>query len=182
MNSIALFGGSFDPPHLGHVAIVEAALKTLDVKKVVIVPTYLNPFKSASHASAKLRLKWLKKIFFDLDNVEISDFEIRQNRAVNSIETVRHLSRKTEKIYFIIGADNLESLSRWYQYDELDKMVTWVIATRDKIEIPSRFITLNISRQISSTQLRDQKRHHQLPLSVAKEIIQTYKETHAKKN
>ncbi len=182
MNSIALFGGSFDPPHLGHVAIVEEALKQLDVKKVVIVPTYLNPFKSTSYASAELRFKWLKTIFSDLDKVEISDFEIRQNRAVSSIETVRHLSRETEKIYFIIGADNLESLSRWHRYDELDKMVTWVVATRDEIDIPSRFITLDVSRPVSSTQLRDQKRHHQLPLSVAKEIIQTYKETHAKKN
>ena len=182
MKKIALFGGSFDPPHLGHVAIVEKALQQLDIEKVVIVPAYLNPFKSQSHASAQLRLKWLKRIFADKDNVKVSDFEITQNRAVTTIETINHFSRNDQKIYLIIGADNLASLHQWHRFDELDKIITWVVATRDDIKVPSEFITLDVTKPVSSTQLREQQKHHELPPSVAKEIAEFYKETNAKKN
>lgn len=182
MKNIALFGGSFDPPHLGHVAIVHRALEQLDIEKLVIVPAYLNPFKSLSHAPAPLRLKWLKKIFSNQKNVEVSDFEITRNRAVTTIETVNYFSRDNQKIYLIIGADNLASLRQWHRFDELDKLVTWVVASRDGIEIPPEFITLDVTKPVSSTQLRKQAKHHQLPPSVAREITQFYKETHAKKS
>lgn len=182
MKNIALFGGSFDPPHLGHVAIVERALEQLDIEKLVIVPAYLNPFKSHSHAPAPLRLKWLKKIFSDQKNVEVNDFEITMNRAVPTIETVKYFSRKNQKIYFIIGADNLASLGQWHHFDELDRIVTWVVASRGNIDIPPAYITLDITESVSSTELRRQKKHHKLPPSVAREITQFYKEKHAKKN
>ena len=61
--NIAIFGGSFDPPHLGHQEIVNEALKSLHVDKLFIVPTHLNPFKKEFFAPSKLRLKWLKKLF-----------------------------------------------------------------------------------------------------------------------
>jgi nicotinate-nucleotide adenylyltransferase len=182
MKNIALFGGSFDPPHLGHITIVDKALEKLDIEKVVIVPAYLNPFKSKSHASAPLRLKWLKQIFAGRKNVEISDFEITQNRAVATIETVNHFSRNDQKIYLIIGADNLKSLHKWFRFDELDKIVTWAVASRNGIEIPPEFITLDVAKPVSSTQLRNRQKHHELPPSVAKEIAQFYKETNAHKN
>ena len=63
MKTIALFGGSFDPPHLGHKAVVDAILSTLDVDEVVVMPAYLNPFKSKVYASGSLRFQWLQKIF-----------------------------------------------------------------------------------------------------------------------
>ena len=83
--NIALFGGSFDPPHLGHDAIVKMALSSLKIDKLIIMPTYINPFKNEFCASPVLRLKWIGKIWRDLDKVEISDFEIRQNRPVPTI-------------------------------------------------------------------------------------------------
>ena len=63
MKTIALFGGSFDPPHIGHKAVVEAVLKLKDVEEVVVMPTFLNPFKDSFHAPSDLRLKWLREIF-----------------------------------------------------------------------------------------------------------------------
>ena len=66
--NIALYGGSFDPPHLGHVHVVHAALKTLDIDKIIVVPAFVNPFKSGTHAPAELRLKWLQEIFEDDKN------------------------------------------------------------------------------------------------------------------
>jgi nicotinate-nucleotide adenylyltransferase len=85
METIALFGGSFDPPHIGHVAIVRALLHFRDVNKVVIMPTYINPFKQKAHAPATLRLAWLQKIFSSYENVEIDDFEVNHVQKVSTI-------------------------------------------------------------------------------------------------
>ena len=140
--NIALYGGSFDPPHLGHVHVVHAALETLDIDKVIVVPAFVNPFKNGTHAPAELRLKWLQKIFKDDKNVDVSDIEVTQNRAVRSIETVAQLADKYEKIYFIIGADNLAALEQWHRFDVLNTLVTWVVATRDRIEIDDGYISV----------------------------------------
>jgi len=177
---IALYGGSFDPPHLGHVHVVQAALQTLDIEKVIIVPAYVNPFKTGTHAPAELRSKWLKKIFSDFKNVEVSDIETQASRAVKSIETVKHFSKLYEKIYFIIGADNLASLHKWHQFEALNRAVTWVVATREEIAIDAQFIQLQVDQPISSTQLRTQLDKQQLPDVVADEIKTYYEEHHAR--
>ena len=88
----AIFGGSFDPPHSGHLDIIKQTLASLDVDKVIVVPAFLNPFKSKSYAPASLRLKWLQTMTKELENVEVSSYEIDQNRAVASIETVNHFN------------------------------------------------------------------------------------------
>ncbi len=178
--NIALYGGSFDPPHLGHVHVVHAALKMLDIDKVIVVPAFVNPFKSGTHAPAELRLKWLQTIFRDEPNVDVSDYEVRQNRAVKSIETVRHFAAEGTKIYFIIGADNLASLKQWYRFDELDAMVTWVVATRDKIAIADTYIQLDVQQPISSSELREQIENEHLPKEVADSIKTYYEENHAR--
>lgn len=177
MKTIALFGGSFDPPHLGHKAVVDAALSNLDIDKVIIMPAYLNPFKSKVYASPELRLKWLKEIFSAYSNVEVDDFELTCKRKVPSLETVRHLQDRYEKIYLIIGADNLKSLDKWYGYDELKKLVTFVVASRDEIKIPPEYLSLHVNEPVSSTDLRERVKKEFLPACVAGEIEKFYKET-----
>jgi len=154
MKTIALFGGSFDPPHIGHEAIVKAALNFKDISKVVVMPTYLNPFKSVAHHSSEQRFKWLQEMFIRYQNVEISRFEIDQNQSVASIYSVKYLLKKYFKIYLIIGADNLATLKKWHEYEELKEHVTFLVATRNNILIPKSYLTLNIDEDISSTQIR----------------------------
>ncbi len=154
MESIALFGGSFDPPHIGHKAIVEAALNLKDIDKVIVMPAFLNPFKSESHLTATQRLKLVKEMFKDEKKVEVSDFEVLQKQKVASITTVKHLLQKYDSIYLIIGADNLASLKKWQDYEELKKLVTFVVAKRDNIEIPEKYIILDVDENISSTEIR----------------------------
>jgi len=171
----AIFGGSFDPPHLGHLEIIEQALLCLDIDELIVVPTFINPFKSKSYAPAHLRLKWLKSMTKKMKKVQVSSFEIDQNRPVPSIETVRHFKTdEVDTLYFIIGADNLKNLSSWNSYEALNAMVTWVVATRDKIEIPSSYLTLNVNQDISATELRKDKLQTYLSESVAQEIITYY--------
>jgi len=78
----ALFGGSFDPPHIGHKEIVKKVLKLPDIDRVVVVPTYLNPFKKSFDFSPKERFESVELIFFDIENVIISDYEIKRDRDV----------------------------------------------------------------------------------------------------
>jgi nicotinate-nucleotide adenylyltransferase len=91
MESVALFGGSFDPPHIGHVALVNSLQKLKFIDKTIVMPTFLNPFKTLSHASPEQRIRWLRDIFLSYKNVIIDDFEIKQKRKVPSIESVKHL-------------------------------------------------------------------------------------------
>ena len=172
----AIFGGSFDPPHIGHLEIIKQALASLDVDELIVVPAFLNPFKSKSFAPADLRLKWLKAMTKELNGVVVSSFEVDQNRAVSSIETVKRFMNDTDTIYLIIGADNLQALPKWKNFKELDKMVTWVVATRDGINIPDKYIRLDVNQDISATELREQVNEAYLDKSIADEIITYYKD------
>ena len=98
---IAIFGGSFDPLHIAHVAIVNDSLKKLDIDKLIIVPTYLNPFKNSFYLDPITRFELLKKVFYKFDNVEISDYEINQQKQNYSFNTVSYLKNlyNPSKIY-----------------------------------------------------------------------------------
>ncbi len=179
---LALYGGSFDPPHAGHVRIVTEALKILSVDRLIIVPASLNPFKTTVRANGTVRYQWLKSIFADYQKVEISDFEIRQNRSIPTIETVEHYAVVYDEIYLIIGADNLEKLQQWHRFDELNRMVTWVVATRGEIPIPKNMISLKINEEISSTDFRTSFSSLGLEPAIENEIITYYKELNESEN
>lgn len=180
MDTIALFGGSFDPPHIGHEAIVKALTKFKDIDKVIVMPTFLNPFKSNFYAPSSLRMKWLKEIFSEYKNVEVSEYEALQEKQVTTIETVKHLLKSYKKIYLVIGADNLAMLHKWSRYEELKELVIFVIAPRDNIEIPQNFLRVDIDENISSTNLRYDIEISKLPKKCAKEIYNFYKENRCK--
>ena len=180
MSSIALFGGSFDPPHIGHEVIVKEVLKLDLVDKIVVMPTFLNPFKGSFYAPSELRLKWLKMIFKPYKNVEVDNFEVVQKRKVATIESVEYLLNKYDKIYLIIGADNLKTLHLWHKYHKLKELVTFVVASRDDIAIPKNFLKIKVEEDISSTQLRENISEEKLSKICSDEIIQFYKDKNAK--
>ena len=157
MKKVAVFGGSFDPPHIGHETIVNQAIKILDIDKIIIVPTFLNPFKNKSHLNSKKRLSLIKEIFKNNSKVIICDFEVNEKRQVPTIQTIEHLQEKysLEKIYLIIGADNLEKLHLWNSFEKLEQEVEFVVATRDNIKIDSKYKILDVKCDISSTKIRE---------------------------
>lgn len=181
---IAIFGGSFDPVHTAHVAIVNKALISLDIDKLIVVPTYLNPFKSDFHFEPKTRFELLKKVFFKFKNVEISDYEINRGKSTFSIDTVKYLKNlyNPSKIYFIIGEDNLKYLNKWHKIDELKKIVEFVVATRNefKNENIKEFKTLDINIDISSTKLRGDIDLEYIPLEIKDDILNLQKKEKGK--
>ncbi len=174
--NVAIYGGSFDPPHIGHEEIIKKALKTLDIEQLFVVPTYLNPFKKQFIASEKIRVKWVKKLLLPYKKAKLIDFEIKQNRPVPTIETVEYLLKtyQIEKMYLIIGADNVATLEQWSAYERLKELVTFVVATRDAINIPKNLQKLDINVTISSTLLRQELKREYLPIMIADEIIEYY--------
>ena len=173
----AVFGGSFDPPHIGHEEIIKKALQNLDIEVLFVVPTYLNPFKKKFFASEKLRLKWVKKLLSSYPKTKIITYEVEKKRSVPTIETIKYLKSNydLDKIYLIIGADNLKSLNRWQDYEELKKLVRFVVASRDDISVPDHLQKLQINANISSTELRSDPKIEFLPKSIANEVVEYYK-------
>ncbi len=171
---IAIFGGSFDPVHIAHKAIVETALEKLDIDKLIIVPTYLNPFKKDFLFKPKERFELLKKVFKNNKRVQISDFEINQEKLSFTYETIRYIKNlyKPSKIYFIIGEDNLMSLHRWHNIDELKENLEFVVAKREGYNlISNEFKTLDINIDISSTKLRDELDLNFVPKEIWQDLI-----------
>lgn len=154
---VAVFGGSFDPPHMGHDLIVKSALKSLDIDKLLIVPTYINPFKSHFVADESTRLNWVRTLWGGLQKVEILDYETAAKRPVPSIESVEYIEKKfkPKKIYFIIGADHLKSLNSWHNYEKLAAKVEFIVATRGQIAVPKGFKVLDINENIASSMIRE---------------------------
>lgn len=173
--TIALYGGSFDPPHIGHEAIIKA-LNELDyIDKIIIMPAFLNPFKSQSYAPGELRFTWLQKIFKKFKNVQVNRYELDQKIPVSTIKSVKHLLKTYKKVYVVIGADNLKDLDKWNNFEELKKLVTFIVASRDNIIVDEKFINLNIDEDVSSSELRKNINISMLPAECAAEIEKHYK-------
>lgn len=175
MRTVALYGGSFDPPHIAHEAIVKALRDKPFIDEVVVMPTFLNPFKSSFSAPAELRLEWLQEMFKEYKDVRVSSFEVDLCTKTPTLKSVQYLLQTYEKVYLVIGADNLASLPSWYKYEELKKLVTFIVAPRDTIEVPSEYISLPLDEHVSSSALRKEIDTDKLPKKIAHKIEQYYK-------
>jgi len=92
-----------------------------------------------------------------------------------TIDTVEHFLPQADRIYLIVGADTYAQRHRWHRFDELDRLVHWVIATRDGTPPPSGVTILSIDRPISSTALRERPDPSQIPAPIREEVVQFYK-------
>lgn len=124
---IAVFGGSFDPPHFAHIDIVKNLEARFD--RVMVMPSYLSPFKESSE-DAKLRYKLCKSVFSS-ERTEVSRYEISKKHVVYSVDTARRLAEKTRaKLYWVIGSEELLRLPEWKEIDKLKKLVTFYAVPR----------------------------------------------------
>jgi len=171
---IAIFGGSFDPPHIGHQTIAKRIIKKLDIDMLIVMPAYLNPLKVKSFLDARTRFKLLKKLFSKKENIKVSDFEISQERPVYSIETIEYMIEKYQptKVYLVIGADNYKSFHLWHNYKEIKELVTLVVVTRDGFEYEKNddIKRLKVDIKISSTELRNTFNLDYIPKKIRKDV------------
>ena len=172
--TVAIFGGSFDPPHIGHQHIVETAVKHLDIDKLLVVPAYLNPFKSFSFASAMQRLTWCHTLFDDLNKVIVSDYEINEGKSTTTEQTVKHFNTMYNVKYLIIGSDNLSTLTKWHHFAWLNDTVRWVIITREgyllDVDNLRDWEILEVDAPMSSTKIRNKKDLHYVDNKIKKSV------------
>jgi len=118
---VGVFGGSFDPPHIGHVALVEAALTVLDLTEIWVIPAG-NPVhrRLSGHASSEVRLHWLKRIFSAQPKVLVQDWEVHSEQPVPTIDTLRHIRHQFPDCHpvLLLGADAFAGMSYWVEYPE----------------------------------------------------------------
>ena len=159
--TIAIFGGSFDPPHKGHQLIVEKAVENLQIDKLLVVPAYLNPFKTSSLADASTRLSWCHTLFDSVEGVEVNDYEIQEGKSTVTSQSVKHFNQTYHVAYLIVGSDNLSTLTKWHEFEWLNETITWVIATRDDHHLDTEALinweVLHIEAPVSSTRIREEK-------------------------
>ena len=162
----AFFGGSFDPPHFGHLRIIESVLNAREIDKLFLVPNFLNPFKSHFYFSPKLRLEWLRILCKEslkvwTNKIEVLDYEVTQNAPVPTYQTLQFIQQTysltpKDKMHLLVGADNVESLHQWQNFDWLQNNVEFVIIPRRGFRIPQNFQILPFcAMDISSTQIRN---------------------------
>ena len=174
MIKVAIFGGSFDPPHKGHQEIVKKALEKLEIDKLIILPAFLNPFKQSTLASPKQRLDWCHTLFDPIERAEVSDYEIRKGRPVYTSESLKHFQGIYDVRYLIIGADNLPSITKWHHFEWINSVVTWVIAGREgypmETEALRKWIALPVEIPVSSTAIRANGHQNQIDERISTEV------------
>lgn len=155
---VAIFGGSFDPPHGGHQAIVNIALANLDIDTLIVVPAFLNPFKKTSCASASQRLAWCHTLFDPIAQTSVNNYEIEQGKSTPTSQSIKHFNLSNQVKYLIIGSDNLKALEKWHRFSWLNTQITWVIITRENYPIKTdnlkSYRVLVLDKAISSSLIR----------------------------
>jgi nicotinate-nucleotide adenylyltransferase len=130
---IGLFGGSFDPVHLGHLLVAQAAMEELVLNRLFFIPAAQSPFKPESKpAPAPIRLQLLRLALVGKADCEIDEQEIRRGGVSYTIETVRDYTRRfpNAQLFYLIGADHAAKLNEWRAANELARLVGFVVTPR----------------------------------------------------
>ena len=134
MAKIGLFGGSFNPVHKGHLNLAEWIKNTLNLDKVIFIPSGEAPHKSsAEYADAESRYEMCRLATESYPYFEVSDFEIKREGKSYSIYTVKHFKEKypSDELFLMVGSDMLLSFDKWFMYKDILKLVTLTAVSRE---------------------------------------------------
>lgn len=128
---VAVFGGTFNPIHNGHVEIVRSVLSLPSVSRVIVIPTALPPHKAAkSLASGEQRMAMCRLALSEFPTVEISDIELSRGGKSYTYDTLCELKKSvTDRIALVCGGDMITTFSGWYRYGDILKIAD-IIALR----------------------------------------------------
>ena len=132
LRRIGLFGGAFDPPHIAHTALAQAALEQLQLDQLRIVPTGQAWHKSRSLTPAVHRLEMARLAFADMDRVVVDARETLRSGASYTVDTLLEL--RTEfpqaQLFLVLGADQALALGSWHRFREIPEFATICVAAR----------------------------------------------------
>ncbi len=173
MKRVAVFGGSFNPPHLGHIMSARSFAEVINADKVIIIPSAIPPHKEQTDfTEGDDRLRMCELAFASLPNAEISDIEIKRGGKSYTYVTLEELHSADSMLYFLVGTDMLLTIDEWkcpekifeyasicYVRREDDKNLSR--AVEKKIKYLKETYGINIiaieqeALEISSTKIRD---------------------------
>ena len=191
---IGVFGGSFDPPHIGHLNMAIALLESHKLDTVLFCPTKLSPFKTAHLpvATAEQRLAMVDLAIRNIPYFSLLDCEIRTEGVSYTIDTIKRLKNNYEAEFFLLlGQDQLAELYRWKNVEELFTLCAPLIALR-QLSAPSlpsgvschvqslidKGMTLTPIMQISSTMIRERLRQRKQCSHLLPHLVLDYIQRH----
>jgi nicotinate-nucleotide adenylyltransferase len=160
---LGILGGSFDPVHLGHLLVAQAAAEELGLDRLFFIPAAQSPFKPESRpAPASVRLQLLRLALAGRANWEIDEQEIRRGGVSYTVGTLRDYRKRFSKaqLFYLIGADHAAKLDEWHEAGELAKLAEFVVIPRPgepAAKFPKPFrgrILKGFPVEISSSQIR----------------------------
>jgi len=166
---LGLFGGTFNPIHLGHLRAAVEAREAFDLDKILLIPSAVPPHKKAQEiAGAKERLEMVRLAVRDVPFLEASDVELARPGPSYTVETLQHFQNKFGThcvIYFIVGIDAFFEITTWRSYLQLFSLAHFIILARPggrpggRIDDLGNFIVKHISREYEQDKTREQYRH-----------------------
>ncbi len=133
MKKLAIFGGTFNPIHNGHINLARKFKDELCLDKVVLMPAKRSPWKSVDElACDEDRLNMCRLAIDGVSGFEVSDYEIKKGGVSYTVETLRHFKQAFQdfELYFIMGSDMLLSLEKWFCFEEIISLCTILAAAR----------------------------------------------------
>ena len=140
LRRLAIYGGSFSPPHKGHIAAARAFYSAVLPDKMLIMPARIPPHKKLdSGASDRDRLEMCRLAFEDDDflagHAEVSDYELHADRVSYTCYTLRHFAKTAEQLWLLIGTDMLLTFEEWKNYREVFRRA-WICFAERRTETP----------------------------------------------
>ncbi|MDH3268489.1 MAG: nicotinate-nucleotide adenylyltransferase [Ignavibacteria bacterium] len=137
MSKVGIFGGTFDPIHLGHLITAQSVREIRNLEKIIFIPAFISPHKSdAKTSSAEDRLNMIKLAVDGIPFFDYSDMEIEKGGVSFTIDTLRELKNTYEELEFIIGYDNIFSFHTWKDPDEIMKLAKIIVLKRKSSHPP----------------------------------------------
>jgi nicotinate-nucleotide adenylyltransferase len=137
---LGIYGGSFDPVHLGHLLVAQAAVEELGLDKLFFIPAAQSPFKPEQQpAPDAVRLQLLRLALAGKTDCEIDEQEIKRGGTSYTIETLRDYAKRfpAAELFYLVGADNAAKLNEWREASELAKLAEFVAVPRPGGVAPS---------------------------------------------
>ncbi len=136
MSKVGIFGGTFDPVHIGHVELAKQAAKDLKLSETLVIPAGESPFKDITCASFRQRFEMVKLAFDGIPGFAVSDIEKKlggKSYTINTIRALKEIYPQKTEFYLIIGGDQLFTLEKWFRYEAILKEAHVVAVTREGI-------------------------------------------------
>jgi len=156
---IGLFGGSFDPVHLGHLAIAEAAHTSCGLDRVIFIPCWQSPHKSRKMADGEHRAAMLERALADAKWGEVSRWELERDSPSYSWMTAEHMAAEFpgSELHWILGTDQWEVLETWAKPERLAELLTFIVFPRGS-EVADKdgfdHVEIDVRHPASSTEIR----------------------------